>query len=382
MDLLDLSACTTNKEVSEAIIASVKSYKLEDLIKVLSKDFVYHEEATRKIYAALAIGDNSILYGPGGFGKSVLVKALCEELGLPVIYKVGYEGMKPEELLGVPNMTALLEESEYITAFEKSVFAQPGILILEEFFDADPSTAAALKDILTEKGFREKSGKKESLISSVIICGNKTPDEVSTNDSTKAFYKERFPFRHKMAWTSFDESDYMNFFRVYFKTTYNNNRELLLLVAKLCSGTNTTVSPRIAAKAAKVALELGPGFLDTVEDIDTSLVKEMKREAEIEAVRYEETALLGKIASMAKQLVDEARNPDNDSDLIYIKLGGIKDVLTDSTTWSGEHLPEVYNLISMIDASRGYIEARRLEGFDVVDIQKLILDEIHGKKPS
>ena len=127
MELLDLSTCTTNEEVSTAIKNRVKSVKFEDLILQLSETSVFHEEATKKIYAALATGNNALLYGPGGFGKSVLVKRICEVLGLPIIYKVGYKGMMPDELFGVPNMKILMEESRYETAFENSLFSKPGI---------------------------------------------------------------------------------------------------------------------------------------------------------------------------------------------------------------------------------------------------------------
>jgi hypothetical protein len=62
----------------------------------------------------------------------------------------------------------------------------------EEFTDILPSTAAALKDILTEKGFHTKSGKVESLISCMIIAANKSSKRLLTTRA-RAFYEERFP---------------------------------------------------------------------------------------------------------------------------------------------------------------------------------------------
>jgi hypothetical protein len=44
-------------------------------------------------------------------------------------------------------------------SISRVTFYKPGILIGEEFTDILPSTAAALKDILTEKGFHTKSEK-------------------------------------------------------------------------------------------------------------------------------------------------------------------------------------------------------------------------------
>jgi MoxR-like ATPase len=300
MEILDLSGCTTHKQVSELITQRVKSANLNDLTKELGADFVYHEEATRKLYTALATGNNAILYGPGGYGKSVLVKAFCHNLGIPVICKVGYKGMTPEELLGVPNMTKLLNDSTYEIAFENSVFACPGILLLEEFFDADPSTAAALKDVLTEKGFRDKDSRKESLISSVVITGNKTPEEVATDQSTAAFYQDRFPFRHNMVWKSFEVDNYLEFFQVYFKDSYRENYNKFVLLAQLCSETEKNVSPRIAKEAGDVVIDLGVDFLDGIEDIDTSAIERFKYDLDLECKLREESEILDKIDEYIK----------------------------------------------------------------------------------
>lgn len=308
MELLDLSACTTNEEVSTAIKNRVKSVKFEDLILKLSETSVFHEEATKKIYAALATGNNALLYGPGGFGKSVLVKRICEVLGLPIIYKVGYKGMMPDELFGVPNMKILMEESRYETAFENSLFSKPGILILEEFLDADPSTAAALKDILTDKGLREGSTRKESLISSVIITGNKTPEDLSEDDSTGAFYLERFPFRHNTQWERFKEEDYMKFFKVYYTSeVYDDQYQVLTFVARLCAGTNELVSPRVASQAASVAIELGVDYLDTLVGLDTTLISDIKYQLENDTEQVKENEFLNRVQAEVICCIDSVR---------------------------------------------------------------------------
>lgn len=350
MDILDLSTCKTNEEVSLAVQERVKSVALDKLISNLNKDFIYHEEATRKIYAALATNKNAILFGPGGFGKSVLVKAICKELGLPVIYKIGYDGMNPEELLGVPNMQKLLNESTYEVAFENSVFSRPGILILEEFFDTSAATAAALKDILTEKGFREGNTKKESLVATVIITGNKTPDSVSIDDSTIAFYKERFPMRHKMVWKSFEESDYLKFFGAYYKNKYNSNFNNFRLLSKLCSNTSTIVSPRVASQAADVMLELGISYIDTVEGIDTTEITRYKQETDKEQKLYEEKDIIENYkcylksfnliqTSMSSTLTDRVK-----LDVLEERLNLFK--------FSEENMQEVLNIFSTINYLR------------------------------
>jgi hypothetical protein len=379
MELLDLSACTTNDEVSDLVIARVKSFKLEDLTATLAKNFVFHEEATRKIYTALAIGDNSILYGPGGFGKSDIVVAVCKELGLPVVCKTGYEGMKPEELLGVPNMAALLEESKYETAFENSVFSKPGILILEEFFDCDPSTAAALKDVLTARGHREGDGKKESLISSVIICGNKSPDEVSTSESTRAFYKDRFPIRYNMVWPNFAEECYMSLYRVHYGEDgrYEEHQSKLLLVAKLCAGTGHMVSPRIALKGAKVTMDLGVEYLDTVSDIDSTLVVEMKEQVERDAVRYKETEVLDRVERVSKGYIDESREilTQQKYDYINYKLTTLLNYIKDYTV-SDDNVLRLTQLKSILASSITRLDELRFRDINTEEAEKEAMDAI------
>jgi hypothetical protein len=311
MDILDLSWCQSNEEVSRAVKERVLSVGIDFLLEKLKETSVFHEIATRKIYAALTTNNNAILYGPGGYGKSVLVKKICEILGLPIIYKVGYKGMMPDELFGVPDMKALMEESRYETAFENSVFSKPAILILEEGIDIAPDSMAALKDILTEKGFREKGSKKESLIASVIITGNKSPEDIISNTgdtSLEAFYLERFPFRHNMIWERFREEDYLAFFKVYYsKEILDVFVSELLLVARLCSGSSNTISPRVSSQAADVAITLGVDFLDVVSGLDTGLICDAKHQLNSELEFKREQALLTKIQEEVISCINKLR---------------------------------------------------------------------------
>jgi len=289
MEILNLSSCKTNAEVVEKVSERVQSVNIDKLISDLSNDFVFHSHSVRTLYAALVTGNNAILYGPGGYGKSVLIKAVCEYFKIPVTFKVGYSGMTSEELLGLPNMDKLLNESTYETAFENSIFANPGVCILEEFLDADPQVAACLKDVLSEKGFREGLTRKESMISSIIIAGNKAPEDVSIDDSTAAFYMERFPYKNKVMWDSFSASNYLSFFEAYYdKIKFKENRNTLEAVAKLCSMNSCSISPRVASQAGDNAIKLGIEFLDTISAIDTSILSEIKSELDIKTKEEEE----------------------------------------------------------------------------------------------
>jgi hypothetical protein len=98
--------------------------------------------------------------------------------------------MPVDLLLGIPDMSKLLNESVR-SQFQGVTFYKPGILIGKEFTDILPSTAAALKDILTEKGFHTKSGKVESLISCMIIAANKSSKEVIDDESKRVLRRKR-----------------------------------------------------------------------------------------------------------------------------------------------------------------------------------------------
>jgi hypothetical protein len=251
--------------------------------------------------------------------------------------------------------------------------------LLEEFFDADPSTAAALKDILTEKGFREGSNKKESLISSVIICGNKTPEDVSVDDSTKAFYQERFPYRCKMIWETFYEKNYTAFFSIYYKKTFTENRDELLLVAKLCATTDKRISPRIAAEAADTAIDIGVEFLDTLPDLDVSLIEEMKHQVQEESIRLTETELLDKIQERVVQYIDLLRQPAIIT--VYNEYRYALQMISMEMTnvsFSDRSFKRLTEIKSLVATALGTIEHLMLEDLDLESMKEDIQELFYG----
>jgi hypothetical protein len=187
--------------------------------------------------------------------------------------------MDVEALLGIPNIKKLMEESEYKVAFEKSVFANKGALVLEEFLDVRPTVAAALKDIITEGGLREGDKLITSKIGPIIICANKSPDEVSVDNSTAAFYKERFPYSCNVAWNNYNTSNYTRLLELTFPDEVENNFSWINLIAEVCSYTSTTkpVSPRIAIEAMKLILTTKDiQSLYAIQELNMSRITEIK----------------------------------------------------------------------------------------------------------
>jgi hypothetical protein len=242
----------TREEVLLTTRTKLQEIGLPKMKSEVGKAFFEMDQVVEALFYALTSGLNIILHGPGGFGKTQVVKEFLKVAGLSHSTIVGYEDMEVDGLLGVVDIKKLTEEAVYEIKFEKSVFANPGILILEEFLDARPSTAAALKDILTEGGYRRGSFFVESLISSVIICTNKSPDEVSVSSSSTALYRERFPIVVNVVWNSFDTHTYLRYLQHIKPTQYELFPEEYLIIAELCSRTSavgTIVSPRIARYA-------------------------------------------------------------------------------------------------------------------------------------
>lgn len=265
----------------EEVLLSTRS-KLQEIglpkLKVdIGKYFFEMEPVVEALYVALTSGFNIILYGPGGFGKTQVVKKFIEVSGLNSSTVVGYEDMEVDGLLGVVDIKKLTEEAKYEIKFENSVFANPGILLLEEFLDARPSTAAALKDILTEGGYRRGSLFIESLISSVIICTNKSPDEMSKTTSSAAFYRERFPIVIEVAWKEFDTQTYLKYLQHIKPEQYSERPDVYMIIAELSARTSSTgliVSPRIVKYASDlVDLHNNLTCLNNLAGLDTSEIE-------------------------------------------------------------------------------------------------------------
>lgn len=243
------------------VLANVKDtltlVGLDTIKKEVGKVFYDMDDVVEALYYALTSGLNIVLYGPGGFGKSEVVKEFLRVVGIHSSTIIGFEDMEVDGLLGVVDIKKLTEESIYEIKFENSVFRNPGVLILEEFLDARPSTAAALKDILSEGGYRRGDSFVESLISSVIICTNTSPDDMATSNSTSAFYKERFPIVINVTWKSFDYDTYISYLHHIHPDRIPEEEVYFQVLAELCARTSAggnIVSPRIAKHALNLVL--------------------------------------------------------------------------------------------------------------------------------
>ncbi len=281
MDELLFSNDDNADDVRRKIAERVASVPLRKVIKFFDTSYYNTGSIIEFLYVSCVSKTNGILHGPGGFGKSELTEEFFNYYNIPVSTVVGYHDMDVEGLLGVPNMKKLMEDSEYKTAFEKSVFNKPGILLLEEFLDVRTSTAAALKDILTKDGLRQGDTFTPSLAGQVFICSNKDPEEVSVDFSTSAFYKERFPVNLFVAWDSYATEDFNRLFKLVCKDEYEPNKDELLVLSSICSASckdDGVISPRTAISAARVLISAGFNAIKFISELDTSSLEDIQRD--------------------------------------------------------------------------------------------------------
>lgn len=295
MRKLNLDKCKTNEEVCEAVSKRINSISFEELLQKVSKEFVNQEKAVRAIYTGLSMNMNVFLSGPGGYGKSTLIKSILKIYGIPCHTIVGYKDMPVDALLGIPNMQKLLTDSTYEINFKDCIFGKKGVLIGEEFTDILPSTAAALKDVLTEKGFRHGDFKEESFISTMIIAANKSSNEIVDDASKKALYDDRFPLKVEVTWDSYKAEDYMELLEMKYP---NEEPKLLYFMAKLFeinhSSYNNTITPRKALDITSVYVRKGISFITNF-DLNLDSVVAIKTQADIEFHKDKKESIIDSI---------------------------------------------------------------------------------------
>ena len=217
---------------------------LSDKSKIaLNKQFVFQEDTIDILSRNILSGQNTILYGKGGYGKSQVTKAVCTALDIPYITIQCYRDMPVEAFIGSLNMTAFKKESKYEINFKDSPFMYEGVLILEEFMDVDPDITSAIKDIIEEKGYRDRDTFIPYKTLAIVGLGNTAPKEIAVTESARALYFDRFISHINVEWESVGPEEYFKLLQTAFPMTSN-----LIFVAHLAS--EAVASPRAALQAA------------------------------------------------------------------------------------------------------------------------------------
>lgn len=352
MIVFDSKECTDSEATYTHIQKVVSSVPLSKVITDLSTKFYKSNEVIEFLYSVLTSRGNGILHGPGGFGKSHITKEFLKYYNIDSVVKVGNSSTDVESLLGIPNIEKLTKDSEYNVAFNKSVFSIPGVLILEEFLDVKPTVAAALKDILSEGGYRQGNEFTKSLIGPIIICSNKTPEEVSVDLSTAAFYKERFPYSSYVCWEDFSYTAFFEFFKLLYGDEVDTMDQYQLL-ADICSTSCTNdniISPRLAIKARDLFISSGNiKSLKYISSIDYSKIETV--EYNLKERRFFES-LDAKVTSFKKIISNlEIDSPETYQAFIHI-TEEIKTTFQGSSIVGDALIKNVSELMTLIDIKK------------------------------
>ena len=218
---------------------------------------LYNFNAGEELAYAFNSKQNIILFGPGGYGKSDAAMEffhILRENGLtedqkPYVQVFG-QGLTEDVLLGGMNIP-LFKEKGIIEFNVLESFMNSEIVIFEEMFDCLPQVLLILKDILQSGQYRNGNQIFKIKTKMVIVCTNRSRDEVIEDHSTEALM-QRFLFEKEVNWSSWTKNDYMNAFITAggkehsVCSTANNLAELCEAAS---SESDLPISPRTAGKA-------------------------------------------------------------------------------------------------------------------------------------
>lgn len=175
------------------------------------KGFVKSAQVAEILTAGYKSGQNVILYGPGGYGKSEMTTQFLRQIGArkdQVTVKSLSVGTSVDDLFGGINMKVLKKEGKIQYNLEDSVFSTP-YLVLEEAFDAPLRVLESLKDTLTSGWVRNGAQQWKVQTKFIIVCTNRSKSELIEDESSKALM-ERFPLSLEVKWESHTLLDYKN----------------------------------------------------------------------------------------------------------------------------------------------------------------------------
>lgn len=190
-----------------------------------SKGFVFVQDVAETVSLGLYSGRNVILWGPAGHGKSEMVEAVLEGLGLlsrdpitkmhkddnSVFIQSFGEGTNEDALWGGIDIAALDSEKK-ITYCPENSFLNKEIAVFEELFDAPPMCLLPLKHVLTQGVLAKGSDQFLMKTRCVIACTNKSPEDLKDLGPSYTALTERFPLQRKIQWKSYGSESYMTMF--------------------------------------------------------------------------------------------------------------------------------------------------------------------------
>lgn len=235
------------------------------ITSILEPKFINVEPVAEILASAIYSGQNVILYGPGGHGKSEMVEEVLLGLGLwnrtdatkseTLIQSFG-EGLTEDALWGGIDFTKLNSSTKPEMSFHvENSFLNYPVAVFEELFDAPPFCLLPLKHTI-QAGFLGKNGRTFPMKTQLIIaCTNKNPEDIADMGETYKALLERFVLRQEVMWKSYN-SDAYNKLILKHKGLKMDDTERSVLCSLMadCQDAGHTISPRTAMKAVDILI--------------------------------------------------------------------------------------------------------------------------------
>lgn len=372
--------------------------------KHVPSKFVYADHVFKGLELARKSGENIILWGMGGFGKSEIVNKYFKDLGInPYVKSLG-SGTTIDALLGGVDLglfshgiidhkataeakKAALEAGLDINDVQPIYIKKPGAIeyliensfmneeyvVFEEALDAPDFVLEALKDILTSKEFRNGTQRHPLKTKMIVICTNKSRADFATDNASLKALMERFVMEVKVEWPAYNAENYSHMFKECFG---KSNKTLAYILGELAKD-KLIVSPRTAVKVLLGMEEAGTDYMSYVAEFTSERAKSVVQES---IKKYKSVARIDELTDKVDEAIKQINTIDFSGGFQTINLPVFKEALQ-TIKRSKEELSktktddELMKKVTMLDEQWNQILEKNMN-----ELQKLTgLDQLNKK---